>query len=124
MSPPTLAGGPPPGAGPNGPAGGGPSGPEPTPGGRVLARHQLTPELAVDVAQASLVVLVDAVAEAEPGEILVRPVRPRPPGPATWSHHLDPETLAGLAEALCGEAPRWSWSGSAGARPAPPPPSV
>jgi hydrogenase maturation protease len=38
-------------------------------GARVLARHQLTPELAVDVAQASLVVLVDAVAGAEPREI-------------------------------------------------------
>jgi hydrogenase maturation protease len=74
-------------------------------GARVLARHQLTPELAVDVAQASLVVLVDAVAGAEPREILVRRVQPRPPGPATWSHHLDPETLAGLAEALYGEAP-------------------
>jgi hydrogenase maturation protease len=47
-------------------------------GARVLARHQLTPELAVDVAQASLVVLVDAVAGAEPREILVRRVRPRP----------------------------------------------
>ena len=50
-------------------------------------------------------VLVDAVAGAEPREILVRRVQPRPPGPATWSHHLDPETLAGLAEALYGEAP-------------------
>ncbi|HWD44373.1 MAG TPA: hydrogenase maturation protease, partial [Actinomycetota bacterium] len=74
-------------------------------GARVLARHQLTPELAVDVARASRVVLVDAVAGAAPGAIQVRPVRPRPPGPATWSHHLDPEALAGLAEALYGSAP-------------------
>jgi hypothetical protein len=45
------------------------------------------------------VVLVDASAEGDPGAISVRRVRPRP---ATPSHHLNPETLAGLAEALYG----------------------
>jgi hydrogenase maturation protease len=74
-------------------------------GARVLARHQLVPELAVDVAEASLVVLVDATTVGDPGSILVRLVRPRRPAPATWSHHLDPESLAGLAESLYGAAP-------------------
>jgi hydrogenase maturation protease len=72
---------------------------------RVLARHQLVPELAVDVSRASLVVLVDAAAEGEAGSLSVRQVRPRPPTSATWSHHLDPETLAGLAEVLYGFVP-------------------
>jgi hydrogenase maturation protease len=74
-------------------------------GARVLAQHQLVPELAVDVSRASLVVLVDAAAGGDPGSLLVRRVRPRPPTPAAWSHHLDPETLAGLAEVLYGFVP-------------------
>jgi hydrogenase maturation protease len=74
-------------------------------GARVLAHHQLVPELAADVSRASLVVLVDAAVEGHPGSLSVRPVRPRPPTPTTWSHHLDPETLAGLAETLYGFTP-------------------
>jgi hydrogenase maturation protease len=74
-------------------------------GVRVLVQHQLVPELAEDVSRASLVVLVDAATEGGPGSLSVRRVQPRPPTPATWSHHLDPETLAGLAEALYGSAP-------------------
>jgi hydrogenase maturation protease len=74
-------------------------------GARVLGHHQLVPELAVDVSRASLVVLVDASAGGDPGSLSVRRVRPRPPTPTTWSHHLDPETLAGLAEALYGVVP-------------------
>jgi Ni,Fe-hydrogenase maturation factor len=62
------------------------------------------PRLA-DVSRASLVVLVDAAAGGDPGSLLVRRVRPRPPTPAAWSHHLDPETLAGLAEVLYGFVP-------------------
>jgi hydrogenase maturation protease len=75
-------------------------------GARVLARHQLVPELATDVSRASLVVLVDASADGDPGSVSVRPISPRPATPATWSHHLDPETLAGLAEALYGAVPK------------------
>ena len=37
--------------------------------------------------------------------IVLRRVRPRRPVPAGWSHQLDPESLAGLAEALYGAAP-------------------
>ena len=51
-------------------------------GARVLARHQLVPELAVDVSRASLVVLVDAAADGDPGSLSVRRVRPRPSAPA------------------------------------------
>jgi hydrogenase maturation protease len=75
-------------------------------GARVLARHQLLPELAVDVATASLVVLVDAATGGDPGSILVRRVQPRRTETATWSHHLDPGSLAGLAESLYGTAPQ------------------
>jgi hydrogenase maturation protease len=74
-------------------------------GARVLGHHQLAPELAEDVSRASLVVLVDASAEGDPGSVSVRQIRPRPATPTTWSHHLDPETLAGLAQALYGVVP-------------------
>lgn len=74
-------------------------------GARVLARHQLAPELAEDVSRASLVVLVDAATEGDPGSVSVCQIEPRPATPATWSHHLDPETLAGLAQTLYGAVP-------------------
>ena len=74
-------------------------------GAQILARHQLTPELAADVSQASLVVLVDAASAGDPGSVSVRRIRPRSATPASWSHHLDPETLAGLAGSLYGAVP-------------------
>ena len=74
-------------------------------GARVLAHHQLAPELAEDISRASLVVLVDASADGDPGTVRVHTVEPTPAGQTTWSHHLDPQTLAGLAEALYGLVP-------------------
>ena len=61
--------------------------------------------LAVDSSWAALVVLVDAAADGDPGAVSVRWVQPRRPDPATWSHHLDPESLAGLAKDLYGAVP-------------------
>jgi hydrogenase maturation protease len=74
-------------------------------GARVLTHHQLTPELAEDISRASLVVLVDAAADGDPGSVSVRTVGPPPAARTTWSHHLDPQTLAGLAQALYGRVP-------------------
>jgi hydrogenase maturation protease len=74
-------------------------------GARVMAQHQLLPELAVDVSRASLVVLVDAAADGDPGAVSVRRVQPRRTKTATWSHHLDAESLAGLAKDLYGAVP-------------------
>ena len=75
-------------------------------GATVLARHQLTPELAADIAGASLVVLVDAsVTGGAPGSVAVRSIQPRRDSPPSWSHHLDPAALAGLAHALYGHVP-------------------
>jgi hydrogenase maturation protease len=75
-------------------------------GAEVLARHQLTPELAKDVAMASLVVLVDARADGDtPGSVRVRRVAPRPDGLTAWSHQLEPAALVGLAATLYGAVP-------------------
>ena len=74
-------------------------------GATVLCRHQLTPELAQDVAAARLVVLVDAGVDCgRPGTVTVTPVEPdtaRPP----LSHHLDPGALAALSQRLYGRVP-------------------
>jgi hydrogenase maturation protease len=71
-------------------------------GAEVITCHQLTPELAADVAQASLVVLIDAsVNRGGPGSVAVRRIQPQgDPPPLTWSHQMDPAALAGLASAL------------------------
>ncbi len=75
-------------------------------GAEVLARHQLTPELAAEVSQAALVVLVDARDDGgPPGVVTVRRVVPGTSARPTWSHHLDPATLVELASALYGSPP-------------------
>jgi hypothetical protein len=50
-------------------------------------------------------VLIDVATDGVPGSVRVRRVEPCRAAPATWSHHLDPETLAGLATALYGPVP-------------------
>ena len=74
-------------------------------GARVLACHQLVPELAVDVTRAALEGRVPAAPAGDSGGVSGRRDPPRRTDPATWSHHLDPESLAGLAEALYGVVP-------------------
>jgi len=75
-------------------------------GARVLALHQLTPELAEDVSQARLLVLVDAsekpgVAGAVSSHELFR----EPVSGSVFSHHVDPARLLQLANTLFGQAP-------------------
>jgi hydrogenase maturation protease len=75
-------------------------------GARVLALHQLTPELAEDVSQARLLVLVDAsekpgVAGAVSSHELLR----EPVSGSVFSHHVDPARLLQLANTLFGQAP-------------------
>jgi hydrogenase maturation protease len=75
-------------------------------GADVIARHQLTPELAEDVARSGLLVLVDACAgTGEPGTIRIRPIAARPTSACIWSHHLEPATLIELADRMYGAAP-------------------
>jgi hydrogenase maturation protease len=74
-------------------------------GAELLCRHQLTPELAVDIAAASLVVLIDAAAYVAPGVVEVRKVATSPSGGALMSHHFDPQSLLTLAGRLYGSAP-------------------
>jgi hydrogenase maturation protease len=70
----------------------------------VLTRHQLTPELAEDIATARVAVLIDACLGDTPGCVSIREVAPAPG--ASWSHHLRPEDVVGFAHALFGTAPQ------------------
>jgi hydrogenase maturation protease len=74
----------------------------------VLARHQLTPELAEDMSAAGLVVLVDATTDVVPGGVVVRRVEPADGAYAEGgasSHHVGPGVLLALARDLYGGAP-------------------
>ncbi|MGD0875987.1 MAG: hydrogenase maturation protease [Acidimicrobiales bacterium] len=76
-------------------------------GAQVLARHQLTPELAEDVSRASLLVLVDASEEpGVAGSVSVYPVPDSPKAGSAFSHHVDPTHLLQLAATLFGQSPR------------------
>ncbi len=75
-------------------------------GVEVLVRTQLTPELAVDFAGASLVILVDASIEVSPGAIAVREVEAGPGATGAFSHHVAPEDLLALAAELYRQHPR------------------
>jgi hydrogenase maturation protease len=84
---------------------------------RVVAEHQLAPELAYDMSTAGLVILVDASTATPAGTISVRQLAsPGAPGedpaaagsragPGATSHHVTPEVLLALARELYGTAP-------------------
>lgn len=73
---------------------------------RCKALHQLTPELAPDVAQADLVIFIDASCDNGPGEVASRRVVPESSASSTsFSHQLTPEVLLAFAERLYGTCP-------------------
>lgn len=74
-------------------------------GSVVLQRQQLTPELALDISESALVVLIDANTALAPGVFSVKMVEPAADVPdRTWSHHVSPTTLVTIARELYGRA--------------------
>jgi hydrogenase maturation protease len=71
----------------------------------VVQRHQLTPELALDVSQAALVVLVDASRDQPAGTFLIDLVQRADRTTTQLTHRFDPSSLVGLADDLYGHAP-------------------
>ena len=65
------------------------------PGVLVRSQSQLTPELALDIARADVVVFVDANVDCK--EMAVHPVQPGERGTQSMSHHADPAALLLLA---------------------------
>ena len=72
----------------------------------VLARHQLTPELADDMSRASRVVFVDACVSSSAGAVRRSTVEvTSATASLRWSHEMTPEALAGMAMSLFGGLP-------------------
>ena len=84
-------------------------------GATILLRHQLTPELAADMATARLVILVDARADAAPGSVSIERVGGgaaeagpgSPPGSdaGATTHHVGAAEVVALARDLWGASP-------------------
>jgi hydrogenase maturation protease len=72
---------------------------------RVIGSHQLTPEMAEDVAASEFVLFLDAAAGAEAGEIRQLAVKAQP-GPFSFAHHLHPDLLLAATMDLYGGVPR------------------
>lgn len=80
---------------------------------RIIAAQQFTPEMADDLAHTDLAIFIDASVADEPGAIRVEPVAAAHQSPET--HRLDPATLLGLAQSLCGHAPARAFALTIGA---------
>jgi hydrogenase maturation protease len=73
-------------------------------GFHALDVHQLTPELAEEVAAARTVIFLDAKAGLPPGEVSVEPLAPAA-GSAPLEHHASPAGLMRLARTAYGAEP-------------------
>jgi hydrogenase maturation protease len=76
------------------------------PGLRVITCHQLTPELADDIAQADAVVFVDA--SVDQPAVALRELTGEGPR-ELLAHKVDPESLLALAQSVFGHRPRAWW---------------
>jgi len=74
-------------------------------GVQVLVCHQLTIELAPQIAEADRLILIDARATGEPGSIEQCVLTPAIPDRASLTHHIDARGLLAAAQMLYGHAP-------------------
>lgn len=65
---------------------------------------QLTPELALPISEASLVIFIDASRDGEPGELSCAQVVPQLV-PVRFSHDLSPEAVLALSKYMYGVSP-------------------
>ena len=80
--------------------------PLPLPDGvHVLVCHQLTLELAPQIAEADRLILIDARATGEPGSIEQCILTPAIPDRVSLTHHIDAQGLLVAAQILYGHAP-------------------
>jgi hydrogenase maturation protease len=81
---------------------------------RVLALHQLTPELAEAVSEVERVVFVDASCAAAPGVVEVREVSLEDSPQSGFTHHYDPAALLRLSRKVYGRVPERAWIATVG----------
>jgi hydrogenase maturation protease len=72
---------------------------------RIIAIHQLTPDLAEPAGRAETVIFVDAEEGDPPGRIACRRIVPEDPLPGAFSHHLTPPALMAWTRAVYGSCP-------------------
>lgn len=75
------------------------------PGILVLTRHQWTPELALDLAEAETALFIDCAVDLEPGTIQLREVQPAALDKPLGTHHSGAPELLALAQAYYSAAP-------------------
>jgi hydrogenase maturation protease len=73
---------------------------------RIVSRHQLTPEIAEDIAAAASVIFIDCSAASDPGSVSAVPVEPLAPSVALATHHVGPAELLALSRDLYSASPR------------------
>jgi hydrogenase maturation protease len=71
----------------------------------VLSQPVLTPELAMDVGSATLVIFLDAALSGPDGVIVCEPISYQSRQPSPSLHELGPVQLLVLTKELCGTAP-------------------
>jgi hydrogenase maturation protease len=64
---------------------------------QIISRHQWTPELAEEVAQAQSVLFIDCSVESVPGVVRLRPVEPAPDMQSIGTHQVDAAELLAMA---------------------------
>ncbi len=72
---------------------------------QVLARHQLTPELAETLSEASRVIFIDAACEGPAGQVRCQKVEGTSGAAQPFTHHVAPADLLAAAQHLYGHAP-------------------
>lgn len=77
---------------------------------RSLALHQLTPELAADIAEAGTVIFVDVLSPTEEPitQIQLVPIQAQDT-PTNWAHFQDPRSLLTLTQRVYGTVPPSWW---------------
>jgi len=81
----------------------------PHPPFETIVCHQLTPELAENVAQADRVIFIDACLGSQPGKIRVNRLAPEPSQASALSHRLDPPALMQHCSEIYGTWPE-AWT--------------
>jgi len=76
-----------------------------SPAVEILARQQLTPDLAAAVSEAGMVFFIDATQDGEPGELTCKEVLPENWTPS-FSHELSPGGVLAVAQQLYGAHPK------------------
>ena len=72
---------------------------------RVIGSHQLTPEMAEELAACEFVLFLDAAAGPHAGEIKQTAIKPQP-RPLSFVHHMDPALLLAATLELYGNVPQ------------------